>query len=334
MLDIKDILSGNQNAGARLIRLIEDRDPLAYDALKALYPHSGQAFIIGMTGSPGVGKSSLIDALISEFRKLDKKIGVIAVDPSSPVSGGAILGDRLRMQRHAADPDVFIRSMASRGQKGGLSRAAKDAALVLDAMGYDIIIIETAGAGQTDVDVAGLAHSVGIVTIPGTGDGIQAIKAGILETGDVFIINKSDRPDADAAEFELNMMISMRPPSPGSWKAVVVKTRALDGTGVKELADLFLSHYEFLNQEGLLKKKQKEIELRYFQSLVTDLALEKIMAAVETSKGYREALKKMELNGTDPLSAAEYVMGGINVKNIIHHEEHEGHEEKQQNHSS
>lgn len=316
MPDIKDIVSGNQNAGARLIRLIEDRDPSAPELIKALYPHSGRAFIIGITGSPGVGKSSLIDALIAEFRKLDKKVAVIAVDPSSPVSGGAILGDRLRMQRHAADPDVFIRSMASRGQTGGLSRATKDAALVLDAMGYHIIIIETAGAGQTEVDVAGLAHSVGIVTIPGMGDGIQAVKAGILETGDVFIINKSDRPDTDAAEFELNMMLGLRPSSPGSWKAVIVKTRALDGTGVKELAQMFLSHYEFLNQEGRLEKKKKEIELRYFKSLVTDLALEKIMAVIETSGAYQEAEKKIKTNGTDPLSAAETVMGSITINNF------------------
>jgi len=316
VLDINDIISGDQNTGARMIRLIEDRDPSAHEVLKAIYPHSGRAFIIGITGSPGVGKSTLIDALIAEFRRLDKKIGIIAVDPSSPISGGAILGDRLRMQRHAADPNVFIRSMASRGEKGGLSRAAKDAVLVLDAMGYHIIIIETAGAGQTEVDVAGIAHSVGIVTIPGTGDGIQAIKAGILETGDVFILNKCDRPDADAAEFELNMMISMRPASPGSWKAVVVKTRALDGTGVKELAQVFLSHYAFLNQEGRLEKKKKEIELRYFQGLVTDLVLEKTMAALETSKAYREALQKIELNGTDPLSLAETVMGGITISNF------------------
>lgn len=329
MPDIKDILTGNQNAGARLIRLIEEGDPDAREALKALYPHSGKAFIIGITGSPGAGKSTLVDGLITQFRLLGKKIAVIAVDPSSPVSGGAILGDRLRMQRHAADEHVFIRSMASRGKTGGLSRAAKDAAIVLDAMGYHIIIIETAGAGQTEVDVARIAHSVGIVTIPGTGDGIQAIKAGILETGDVFIVNKCDRPDADAAEFELNMMLGMRANSPGSWKPVVVKTRALDGTGVKELADVFLSHYAFLNREGRLEKKKKEIELKYFQNLVKDLALEKIMAMLETSGDYHEAQKKIKTNGTDPLSAAESVLDRFSVKNIIYHEEHEGHEERQ-----
>ena len=229
-----------------MIRLIEDNDPSSFELLKALYPHSGKAFIIGITGSPGVGKSTLIDALIFEFRKLEMKVGVIAVDPTSPYSGGAILGDRLRMQRHATDDDVFIRSMASRGQKGGLSRATKDAAIVLDAMGHDIIIIETVGAGQGEFDIAHLAHSTGIVTIPGIGDGIQAFKAGILETGDIFIVNKSDKPDAEASVFQLNMMIGMRRPLEGGWTPKVLKTRARDGTGVEILAKTFLSHFDFM----------------------------------------------------------------------------------------
>jgi len=313
VLDIKDILAGNQTAGAGMIRLIEEGDPLAHTLLKGLYPHAGHAFIIGITGSPGVGKSSLIDGLIAEFRGLGKRVAVIACDPSSPVTGGAILGDRLRMQRHAADEAVFIRSMASRGQKGGLSRAAKDAVLVLDAMGYPVIIIETAGAGQTEVDVADLAHCVGIVTIPGAGDGIQAVKAGILETGHVFIVNKSDRPDSEAAVFELNMMLSLRPPSSDGWKPVVLQTRALDGTGVKELARVFLSHFEFLNQEGRLEKKQLKMESRYFQSLVRDLALEKIMAALKTSKEYQDAFEKIRLKETDPVTAAKRVMDAMGI---------------------
>ena len=313
--DIKDILAGNQTAGAGMIRLIEDRDLLSREALKQLYTHAGHAFIIGMTGSPGVGKSSLIDGLITEFRRLGKKVAVIACDPSSPISGGAILGDRLRMQRHAADEGVFIRSMASRGQKGGLSRASKDAALVLDAMGYPIIIIETAGAGQTEVDVADMAHSVGIVTIPGAGDGIQAIKAGILETGDVFIVNKSDRPDSEAAVFELDMMLGQRPPSLDGWKPVVLQTRALDGTGVKELARVFLSHFDFLKQTGRLEQKQRDQKSKYFQSLVRDMALEKIMEALEASEGYHDALKKISLRETDPLTAADSVMDKLEIIN-------------------
>ncbi|HGY11921.1 MAG TPA: methylmalonyl Co-A mutase-associated GTPase MeaB, partial [Desulfobacterales bacterium] len=249
---------GDQKAGARMIRLIEDNDPSAFELLKQLYPHAGGAFIIGITGSPGVGKSTLIDAMITEFRKLGKKVAVIAVDPSSPVSGGAILGDRIRMQRHATDTGVFIRSMASRGQKGGLSRATKDAVIVLDAMGYDVIIIETVGAGQAEFDIAGLAHSVGIVSIPGTGDGIQAVKAGILETGDIFIVNKSDKPDADAACHELVMMLGMRNLSETQWTPGVLKTIARNGTGVDKLAQSFLSHFNFMKKNGLIDLKRKK----------------------------------------------------------------------------
>lgn len=298
-----------------MIRLIEENDLSSFELLKALYPHSGKAFIIGITGSPGVGKSTLIDALIFEFRKLEMKVGVIAVDPTSPYSGGAILGDRLRMQRHATDGGVFIRSMASRGQKGGLSRATKDAAIVLDAMGYDIIIIETVGAGQGEFDIAHLAHSTGIVTIPGIGDGIQAVKAGILETGDIFIVNKSDRPDAEASVFQLDMMIGMRRPLEGGWTPKVLKTRALDGTGVEILAKTFLSHFDFMKKQGLMDQKRKKLEHLYFQSLLTDLTLEKILLFMNDSKYFREALNNIESRRIDPITAAQLVVNKICVLN-------------------
>ncbi len=298
-----------------MIRLIEENDLSSFDLLKALYPHSGKAFIIGITGSPGVGKSTLIDALIFEFRKLEMKVGVIAVDPTSPYSGGAILGDRLRMQRHATDDGVFIRSMASRGQKGGLSRATKDAAIVLDAMGYNIIIIETVGAGQGEFDIAHLAHSTGIVTIPGIGDGIQAVKAGILETGDIFIVNKSDKPDAEASVFQLDMMIGMRRPLEGGWTPKVLKTRALDGTGVEILAKTFLSHFDFMKKQGLMDQKRKKLEHLYFQSLLADLTLEKILLFMNDSKYFREALNNIESRRIDPITAAQLVVNKICVLN-------------------
>jgi len=316
--EIKDILEGSKNAGARMIRLIEECDPSAFEMLKLLYPHSGNAFIIGIAGSPGVGKSTLIDALIMEFRKLDFKVAVIAVDPSSPFSGGAILGDRLRMQRHATDKKVFIRSMASRGQTGGLSRATKDAAIVLDAMGYEIIIIETVGSGQGEFDIAALAHSTGIVNIPGTGDGIQAVKAGILETGDVFIVNKSDKPDADELVHHLKMMINMCRPSESNlvktnWTPKVLKTISRDGTGVKELAKTFLSHFDFMKKNGLIDLKRKELEQLYFHALLKDLTLEKLLLFMKGSEDFKITEKKIQSCEMDPLSAAELMANKMTV---------------------
>ncbi len=335
MPDISGILAGDQKAGARMIRLIEGDAPLAFEGLKALYPHSGHAFIIGITGSPGVGKSTLINGLITAFRKLDFKVGVIAVDPTSPFSGGAILGDRLRMQAHATDEKVFIRSMASRGQAGGLSRATKDAAVVLDAMGYQIIIIETVGAGQGEFEVAFFAHSIGIVTVPGTCDGIQAVKAGILETGDIFIVNKRDpvtgdpagenpadgnTADADVSVHQLSMMLAMGRShetgrlsggrnsdgrNSGGWKPRVLKTNALDGQGTEELAAAFLAHQGFMKINNLMAEKRRRQETAYFNALLRDITLKRLLNFMENAPEYRDVLDKLEAREINPVSAAE-----------------------------
>lgn len=311
MPEIRDILAGNQRAGARMIKLIEEDDPKAFDLLKSLYSHSGKAFIIGITGSPGVGKSTIIDKLIAEFRKSGFSVAVIAVDPTSPFSGGAILGDRLRMQGHATDEKVFIRSMASRGRAGGVSRAAKDAVIVLDAMGYEIIIIETVGAGQSEFEVSNIAHSTGIVSIPGTCDGIQAVKAGILETGDIFIVNKSDNDGADVTVHQLTMITDLG--NGTKWKPKVLKTIAHDGTGMEELVAAFLSHWKFMETNNLLEAKKREQETNYFTSLLKDLTLKKLLLFMENSLEYQEVLLKLKSHEINPLDAAEQMVKKINL---------------------
>lgn len=311
MIRVEDIISGNQLAGARMIRMVEDREPGAFDLLKYLYPHSGNAFIIGITGSPGVGKSTLIDALIKEFRQYDLKVAVIAVDPTSPYTGGAILGDRLRMQRHASDNNVFIRSMASRGKTGGLSRATRDTAVVLDAMGFNIIIIETVGAGQAQFDLSMVAHSIGIVTIPGAGDSIQAVKAGILETGDLFIVNKCDLPDADTAANQLAAMLEMKPAPANGWMPKIIKTTAKEGVGINETMTAFLSHREFLRDSGLWDATCRRLNRLYLQNLIKEMVIEKAEAKMAESGILQAAIEKMDRQETDPISAASEAVNEI-----------------------
>jgi len=308
---VEEALKGSQLAGARLIRLLEEGDAEGVAALKALYPHTGRAFILGITGPPGAGKSTLVDRIIGEFRSREKKVGVVAVDPSSPFSGGAILGDRVRMQRHATDEGVFVRSMATRGHLGGLSKATGEAVLVLDAMGYDVVLIETVGVGQDEVEIVDLAHTTAVVSLPGMGDDIQAMKAGILEIGDVFVVNKADKPGADEVVKQLTVMLEMRPTPPDGWKPRVLRTVAVKSEGILELVDAFLAHREHLLGSGKLAERMAQRELHFFRQLVKELAAEKIFSCVGDTQDYADLLQDLVARRVDPYSAAERVVGAL-----------------------
>jgi LAO/AO transport system kinase len=248
--------SGEARAVARLISLVEDASPLLRDVMAALAPHSGGARIVGITGSPGVGKSTSTSALIKELRSSGQRVGVLAVDPSSPFSGGALLGDRVRMSEHALDPEVYIRSMASRGHLGGLSWTTPQALRVLDAAGCDVILVETVGVGQSEVEIAGLADTTLVLLAPGMGDGIQAAKAGILEIGDVYVVNKADRDGADQVRRDLRGMLALAERPEGSWKPPIVTTIAQKGEGAADVVEAIDAHHEWLASSGELAKRR------------------------------------------------------------------------------
>jgi LAO/AO transport system kinase len=260
---------GHPRAVARLISLVEDESPLLREVMAALAPHAGHAQVVGITGSPGVGKSTSTAALVTELRRADKRVGILAVDPSSPFSGGALLGDRVRMQDHALDPEVYIRSMASRGHLGGLSWTTPQAVRVLDAAGCDVILIETVGVGQSEVEIAGLADTTLVLLAPGMGDGIQAAKAGILEIGDLYVINKSDRDGADALRRDLRSMLALAEPFEtrpaggpqeprhgGAWKPPIVKTVASRAEGLDEVVAEIDKHRAWLEESGELGRRR------------------------------------------------------------------------------
>jgi len=252
------ILEGDIVAAAKLISGIEDEALNALEEMSNLYPYTGKAYIIGVTGSPGAGKSTLVDNLISLFRKRKKTVGVIATDPTSAFTGGAILGDRVRMQKHSADKDVFIRSLATRGWAGGLAKATISAIHVMDAMGKDIILVETVGSGQIEIDITRAADTTLLVLTPGAGDEIQMMKAGILEAADIFVINKADKEGADFLKTGLEVMLAMKTHSPNEWQPGIVLTEAIHGKGIEELVEEILRHREFLISSGELEKRQKE----------------------------------------------------------------------------
>jgi len=268
------ILKGDVYSAAVLMRGIEDERPDALVELGMIYPHTGRAYVIGLTGPPGVGKSTLIDSLIGAFRKKDMTVGVVAVDPTSPFTGGAVLGDRVRMQEHAMDRGVFIRSMATRGWRGGLSKATISMIHVMDAMGKDIILVETVGTGQSEVEITKVSDTSVLVLSPDSGDQVQVIKAGILEAADVFVVNKADKGGADYVISRVEFMLGMRTFHPDEWKPGIILTEAISKKGADELADELLKHKKYLYASGELEKRRKirarEELLKNVESFVRD----------------------------------------------------------------
>jgi LAO/AO transport system kinase len=283
----EQVKAGNLRALARAITTVENRAPEAQELLKAVFPGSGRARIIGLTGAPGAGKSTLVDALAREYRKREKTVGIIAVDPSSPYTGGAILGDRIRMQSHYGDPGIFIRSMATRGSLGGLARTTADVATVLDSSGRDVVMIETVGVGQDEVDIVRLADVTLVILVPGMGDDVQSIKAGIMEIADIFVINKADREGADRVEREVRSMQSLAMRH-GDWIPPIVRTIAQDGTGIPELANAINQYEEYLSNSVV--GQQRRIE--NWRTRLIEMLRDEIMERVRTTHMADEDAKR------------------------------------------
>ena len=257
---VSQILAGDRRALARLISFVEDDGLAARQALAALYPHTGHAHIVGVTGAPGTGKSTLVNEMTKELRRRGRTVGIVGVDPTSPFTGGALLGDRVRMRDLAGDSGVFIRSMATRGSLGGLARATGEVVKVLDAAGFEMVLVETVGVGQAEVDIARTAHTTLVLEAPGLGDDVQAMKAGLMEIADVLVVNKADRPGAarTARALEVTLELGRSQRQDGDWRPPVLKTVALDGTGVEELLDTVAAHRAYLEKSGLWAVKEQE----------------------------------------------------------------------------
>jgi len=303
--------SGDVRALARAITLVESNSAVAVRILREIFPRTGRANVIGVTGAPGSGKSSLVDRLVAGFRTAGHRVGVIAVDPSSAFSGGAILGDRVRMQRHSSDPDVFIRSMATRGHLGGLSRATNDAIDLLDAAGYDPILLETVGVGQDEIDVVKTADAVLVVLVPGMGDDIQAIKAGILEIADHFVINKADRPGADRLESELQYMLSLVPED-GRPRPPIRRTVAIRDEGVEELRTGVASWLEGRDRQLRFMRRRERAEAR-FRSVLTDRLVSTVLAGALPGESLARIVDSIAERQVDPYSAADEIVSRVEV---------------------
>ncbi len=307
---VAELLGGNRRAAARLISLVENDDPQKRELLKDIYPHTGKAYVIGVTGAPGSGKSSLVDWLLKLIRKDGLSVGVIAVDPTSPFSGGAILGDRIRMQDHALDQGIFIRSMGTRGSLGGLSRATREAIQVLDAFGKDIILIETVGVGQSEVDIVRTADSTLVVLTPAGGDSVQTIKAGIMEIADIFAINKSDLPGAERTTTEVNLMLDMKKSE--SWRPPVIQTVSVSSEGIAELWQALQDHRAHMEKSGCLLDIRRERVKRELTEQVEYLVKSKIWDEVKEHLEFDNLVEKIVQRRQDPYSTSADLLTQIN----------------------
>jgi len=306
---IEQLRSGDARSLARAISMVENRSPGWAELLKALFPQTGHARILGLTGAPGAGKSTLVDQLAKHYRKENRTVGIIAVDPTSPYTGGAILGDRIRMQDHFSDPGIYIRSMATRGSLGGLARATADVATVMDASGRDLIMIETVGVGQDEVDIVRLADITVVILVPGMGDDVQSIKAGIMEIADIFVINKSDREGAERVEREIRALQSLANRS-DHWTPPIVKTVASDGTGIGELVAAIAEYEAYLQKGNLVLQHNIENWQERLIEMLRDALLEKAREQMEDGNVARYATEVAE-HRRDPYTLVEEIVARI-----------------------
>jgi LAO/AO transport system kinase len=306
---VAGVRGGDRRALARTISLVEDGDPLAYDLVRELYPETGRAYVVGMTGPPGVGKSSLVSRIVRHVRAADVTVGVITVDPSSPFTAGALLGDRIRLSDHFLDPDVFIRSMGTRGHLGGIAEATLQAVLVLDAAGKDLLFVETVGAGQSEVEIISVADTVVLVLMPGSGDSIQALKAGIMEIPDVIVVNKCDHPAAKTMVNEVRSILSLD--RERTWRPPIVLTDALAGEGIEELWTNIDEHRRHLESEGLLAQRRAENLAGEVFAVANARAKTHLERAVADDAELRRLLDEVKRRKLDPLTAVREIMDKV-----------------------
>ena len=306
---VSRLRSGDTRALARALSIVENRVAGWTEVLKQLFPLSGHARVLGLTGQPGAGKSTLVDQLARHYRKLDRTVGIIAVDPSSPYTGGAILGDRIRMQGHFSDSGIFIRSMATRGSLGGLARSTADAAMILDASGRDVVMIETVGVGQDEIDIVRLADITIVILVPGMGDDVQSIKAGIMEIADIFVINKSDRDGAERVEREIRALQSLAIRA-DHWTPPIVKTVASEGSGIDDLAAAIAAYEAYLTKENLMTKRSIQNWEQRLVDMLRDSLLEKAYGKIGEGSLSRYAAEIAERK-RDPYSVVEEIISGL-----------------------